>query len=89
MDTETISAFRFCLYLLFSCDAGGYAISLQKTPRVTFGLPYLLIELFYFGMPVVQMVCWKRSVYGHMITKFSGMGRFTYPWCSTGARALL
>ena len=26
-----------------------------------------------------------RAVYGHVITKFSGMGRFTYPWCS-GAR---
>ena len=25
-----------------------------------------------------------RSVYGHVITKFSGMGRFTYPWCSAG-----
>ena len=24
-------------------------------------------------------------VYGHVITKFSGMGRFTYPWCSAGA----
>ena len=27
-----------------------------------------------------------RSVYGHVITKFYGMGRFTYPWCSAGAR---
>ena len=26
-----------------------------------------------------------RAVYGHVITQFSGMGRFTYPWCSTGA----
>ena len=24
------------------------------------------------------------AVYGHVITKFSGMGRFTYPWCSAG-----
>ena len=24
-------------------------------------------------------------MYGHVITKFSGMGRFTYPWCSVGA----
>ena len=34
------------------------------------------------GMPVV----WTggQAVYGHMITKFSGMGRFTYPWCSAG-----
>ena len=22
---------------------------------------------------------------GHVITKFSGMGRFIYPWCSAGA----
>ena len=27
----------------------------SKNPRVAFGLPYLLIELFYVGMPVVRM----------------------------------
>ena len=27
-----------------------------------------------------------RSVYDHVITKFSGMGRFTYPWCSASTR---
>ena len=27
-----------------------------------------------------------RSVYGHVITKFSGIGGFTYPWCSAGVR---
>ena len=27
---------------------------LAKKPRVAFGLPYLLIELFYIGMPVVR-----------------------------------
>ena len=26
-----------------------------------------------------------RAVYGHVITKFSGMGRLTYAWCSAGA----
>ena len=26
-----------------------------------------------------------RAVFGHVITKFSEMGRFTYPWCSAGA----
>ena len=26
-----------------------------------------------------------RAVCGHVITKFSGMGRFTYPGCSAGA----
>ena len=52
-------------------------ISFQIKPWVAFGLPYLLIELFYIGMPVV----WKdgrlvaRSEYGHVIIKFSRMGR--------------
>ena len=27
-----------------------------------------------------------RSVYGHVITIFSGMGCCTYPWCSAGTR---
>ena len=35
------------------------------------------------GFPVVRTD--GRVVYGHVITKFSGMGRFTYPWCSAGA----
>ena len=35
------------------------------------------------GFPVVRTD--GRAVYGHVITKFSGMGRFTYPWCSAGA----
>ena len=26
-----------------------------------------------------------RAVYGHVITKFSEMGRFTYPWCFAGS----
>ena len=29
-------------------------ISFQIKPGVAFGLPYLLIELFYIGIPVVQ-----------------------------------
>ena len=37
-----------------SHDTVGHAISLAKKPRVAFGLPYLLIELFYIGMPVVR-----------------------------------
>ena len=79
-DTETISAFRFRLYWLSSClcftrrrwlyDAR------QSNLEFAFGLPYLfMIELFYIGMPVVQTD--DRSVYGHVITKFSRMGRFT------------
>ena len=35
------------------------------------------------GMPVVRTG--GRAVYDHVITKFSGMGRFTYPWCSANA----
>ena len=31
----------------------GHVISFQTEPWVAFGLPYLLIELFYIGMPVV------------------------------------
>ena len=30
-------------------------ISFQIKPWVAFGLPYLLIELFYIGRPVVRM----------------------------------
>ena len=43
---------------------------------VAFGLPYLLIELFDIGMPVVRTdsQAGERSVYGHVITKFSRMG---------------
>ena len=40
------------------------------------------------GLPVVRTDGQRtggRAVYGHVITKFSGMGRFTYPWCSAGA----
>ena len=37
---------------------------------------------FCIGLPVVRTD--GRSV-GHVITKFSGMGRFIYPWCSAGA----
>ena len=35
------------------------------------------------GYPVVLTD--GQAVYGHVITKFSGIGRFTYPWCSSGA----
>ena len=41
--------------------------------RLAFGLPYLLIELFYIGMPVARTDgrLLARSVYGHLITNFS------------------
>ena len=47
-------------------------------PWVVFGSLHLLIELFYIGMPVVLMdgrAPVGRSVYGHVITKFSRLGR--------------
>ena len=57
-DTETISAFRFRLYWLFCCLCFTRRRTLcdfpPKWPRIAFGLPYLLIELFYIGMPVVR-----------------------------------
>ena len=53
-------------------------ISFQIKPLVAFRLPYLLIELFYIGIPVVHGLTHGRSrahsVYGHVITKFSRMG---------------
>ena len=43
------------LSLVFlSKSPGGHVISFQIKPWVVFGLPYLLIELFYIGMPVVR-----------------------------------
>ena len=43
------------LLFFLSKSPGSHAISFQTEPWVAFGLPYLLIELFYIGMPVVQM----------------------------------
>ena len=65
------------LVFFHSKSPSGHVISLQIKPWVAFGLPYLLIELFYIGMPVVRTdgVSLARSVYGHVITKFSRMGR--------------
>ena len=44
--------------------------------RLEFGLPYLLIELFYICMPVVRTD--DRSVGRSVITKFSRMGRLPH-----------
>ena len=51
------------LFFLFK-SPGGHAISFQIKPWVVFQLPYLLIELFYIGIPVVRMLGWSagRSV---------------------------
>ena len=68
------------LLFFLSKSPGGHVISFQIKPWVAFGLPYLLIELFYIGMPVVRTDGRSvgRSVYGHVITKFSWMGRLPH-----------
>ena len=48
------------LFFFLSKSPGGHAISFQIKPWVPFGFPYLLIELFYIGAPVVRSV--RRSV---------------------------
>ena len=44
------------------------------------GLPYLLIELFFIGMPVVRTdsLSGRQSVHDDVITKFSRMGRLLH-----------
>ena len=42
------------LLFFLAKSPGGHVISFQIKPRVALGLPYLLIELFYIGMPVMQ-----------------------------------
>ena len=42
------------LLFFLSKSPGGHVISFQIKPWVAFGLPYLLIELFYIGMPVMR-----------------------------------
>ena len=54
---------------------------LSKSPGgQAFGLPYLLIELFYIGLWWGRTVGRSvgRSVYCHLITKFSRMGRLPH-----------
>ena len=68
--TSKKTRFRCCFFFLKVLAAMRFFFQIK--PWVTFGLPYLLIELFYIGMPVVQTD--GRSVYGHEITKFSPMG---------------
>ena len=54
------------LLFFLSKSLGGHAISFQIKPWVAFQLPYLLIELFYIGMPVVRTDSW---VVGRSISK--------------------
>ena len=73
--------------LFFSFQKPGQPCDfLPIKPSVAFGLPDLLTELFYIGMPVVRTDSRvvSRSVYGHVITKFSWMGRLPH-FLSNGA----
>ena len=65
-----------CCCFFLSKSPGGHANSFRIKPWAAFGLQYLLIELFYIGMPVVRTNgrVGGRSVYVHVITKFSRMG---------------
>ena len=77
------------LLFFLSKGAGGHAISFQIKPWVAFELPYLLIELFYMGMPVVRTDgrAVGRSVYVHVITKFSRMGSLPHFFTHGAVRA--
>ena len=46
-----------------SKSPGGHVISFQIKPWVAFGLPYLLIELFYNGRPVVRTIAGSLAQY--------------------------
>ena len=66
------------LVVYASRNAGGLLFSRQKL--CTHRLPEIL-HWFACGADGRSVA---RSV-GHVITKFSGMGTFIYPWCSAGA----
>ena len=67
-------------------------LSVPGSPRMVcnISLPVLPNQLgsvrLNVGCPVVRTD--GPAVYGHVITKFSGMGRFTQQWCSAGALRL-
>ena len=70
----------FLLALNFSLHLWPLAFLILSPPlqnfAIPFELPYLLIELFDIGMPVVRR---DGRAYCHVITKFSRMGRFFFP----------
>ena len=57
------------LLFFLSKSPGGHSISSQIKPWVAFRLPYLLVELFYIGIPVVR-------------TDSRAVGRCTVTWFS-------
>ena len=77
-----------CCFCFLPESPGGHAISRQKHLKLP-GVSYLLIELFYVGMPVVRT---DGRTYAHVIPKFlgwiyyqvfSGMGLCARAWRST------
>ena len=74
------SSVKLCLLSLsLSCSLSH--CSSQKRPQ-THRLPQIL---HWYACGADRQAAGGRVVYGHVITKFFGVGRFTYPWCSTGA----
>ena len=71
-DTETISAFRFRLYRLFSLPHNT-RVAMRFPAKITSSChTCTLIELFYIGMPVVQT---DGRAFGHLTTKIYRMHR--------------
>ena len=75
-NTETIYAFRFCLYWLFSClcftDAGGYAISLLNNLELHLGyhtcwLSYFTLVCLWCGRTVGRTVTWLPNFLGWVV----------------------
>ena len=56
--TNNVEKDTTLLFFFVSKSPGGRAISFQIKPWAAFGLPYLLIDLFYIGVPV----CGRRAV---------------------------
>ena len=52
--------------------------ALTDYPKFCIGLAVVRTDGRSLGRSVARSL-------GHVITKFSGMGRFIYPWCSAGA----
>ena len=62
------------LLFFLSKSRGGHAISFPIKSWVAFGLPYLMIELFYIGMLWCGRIV-GRQVYGNVTTQISRMFR--------------
>ena len=74
------SSVKLCLLSLsLSCSLS--RCSWQKRSQ-THGLAQIL---HWYACGVDGQAAAGRVVYGHVSTKFSGVGRFNYPWCSAGA----